>query len=49
MVAKALKENEKEHKESTKTDKESALHTAKEDLKMTQAQLDKAIADANAS
>eukprot|EP00403_Amphidinium_massartii_P026932 CAMPEP_0178403386 /NCGR_PEP_ID=MMETSP0689_2-20121128/17340_1 /TAXON_ID=160604 /ORGANISM="Amphidinium massartii, Strain CS-259" /LENGTH=685 /DNA_ID=CAMNT_0020024335 /DNA_START=173 /DNA_END=2230 /DNA_ORIENTATION=+ len=39
---KALKENEKGHKANTKTDKESALQTAKEDLKMSQEALDKA-------
>jgi 6-pyruvoyl-tetrahydropterin synthase len=40
---KALKLNEKGHKESSKTDKESALHSTEEELKMTQEQLDKAM------
>jgi len=39
---KALKENESKHKANTKTDKESALHTAEEELKTNQEQLDKA-------
>jgi hypothetical protein len=39
---KALKENESKHKDGTKTDKESALHTAEAELKTTQEQLDKA-------
>jgi len=38
----ALKENEKRHKEETKTAKESALHGAEEELKLTQEALDKA-------
>jgi len=41
---KALKENMASHKEATKTDKESALHTTSNDLKVTQEQLDKAMA-----
>merc|ERR1719159_1319169 len=41
---KALKENEIKLKSGTKTDKESALQQANEDLKVTQEQLDKAIA-----
>mmetsp|Transcript_30854 Transcript_30854/g.67504 ORF Transcript_30854/g.67504 Transcript_30854/m.67504 type:complete len:681 (+) Transcript_30854:47-2089(+) len=41
---KALKENEIEHMESRKVAKESSLHTAQEELKSTQEQLDKAIA-----
>jgi len=40
---KALKLNEKGHKESSTTDKESALHSTEEELKMTQEQLDKAV------
>jgi len=41
---KALKENEIRLKSGTKTDKESALHEANNDLKTTQSQLDKALA-----
>merc|ERR1719517_339194 len=41
---KALKENETQHKTERKTDRESALHQAQEDLKMAQDQLDKALA-----
>jgi len=41
---KALKENMASHKDATKTDKESALHTTSNDLKVTQEQLDKAVA-----
>merc|ERR550514_1904684 len=37
---KALKENESKHKANTKTDKESALHTAQNDLRANQDQLD---------
>merc|ERR1719424_942535 len=40
---KALKENEIRLKTGTKTDKESALHMAQADLKVTQEQLDKAL------
>jgi len=40
---KALKENEIKLKSQTKTDKESALQQANEDLKVTQEQLDKAL------
>jgi len=40
---KALKENESRLKSNTKTDKESALQQANEDLKVTQEQLDKAL------
>lgn len=40
----ALKMNEKKHKESKSTDKESALHSTEEELKLTQEGLDKAIA-----
>jgi uncharacterized protein YoxC len=40
---KALKENESKLKSGTKTDKESALQQANEDLKVTQEQLDKAL------
>jgi len=36
---KALKQNESEHKSNRITDKESALHTAQEELKSTQDQL----------
>ena len=39
---KALKLNEKGHKESTRTDKESALHSSESELRATQDQLDKA-------
>jgi len=39
---KALKETDVKHKTASKTDKESALHTAEEELKTTQDQLDKA-------
>mmetsp|Transcript_17334 Transcript_17334/g.49262 ORF Transcript_17334/g.49262 Transcript_17334/m.49262 type:complete len:681 (-) Transcript_17334:51-2093(-) len=41
---KALKENEKGHKEAARKDKETALAATEEELKLTQAQLDKAIA-----
>lgn len=41
---KALKENESQHKASTKVAKESELRSAEEELKMNQEQLDKAIA-----
>merc|ERR1719476_1054441 len=41
---KALKENEISHKEARKMDKESALHSASDELKATQDQLDKAVA-----
>jgi len=41
---KALKENEAKHKDGTKTDKESALHAAEEELKTTQEQLAAAVA-----
>lgn len=41
---KALKENESKHKDNTKTDRESALHTAQEELKSTQEQLSAAVA-----
>merc|ERR1712157_719949 len=40
---KALKEGEIKLKSGTKTDKESALHTAEADLKVTKEQLDKAL------
>merc|ERR1719263_1415269 len=40
----ALKENEKKHAAEKKTDKESALHSAQEELKVTQEELDKAMA-----
>lgn len=40
----ALKINESKHKEQKKTDKESALHSAEEELKITQEALDKAVA-----
>merc|ERR1719421_2045325 len=40
---KALKENEIKLKSGTKTDKESALQQANEDLKVTKEQLDKAL------
>jgi len=40
----ALKENEMKHKTETKTQKESALHSAQEELKLTQEALDKAVA-----
>merc|ERR1712176_630029 len=39
---KALKENESKHKANKKTDQESALHTAEEELKTNQERLDKA-------
>jgi predicted nucleic acid-binding Zn-ribbon protein len=39
---KALKENESGHKSNTKTDRESALHSADAELKANQDQLDKA-------
>jgi len=41
---KALKETDTKHKEAKKTDNESALHSAEEELKTTQEQLDAAIA-----
>merc|ERR1719189_74003 len=41
---KALKENESKHKEASKTDKESALHSAEQELKATQEQLSAAVA-----
>jgi len=41
---KALKENESGHKTAKKSDKESALAATEEELKLTQDQLDKAIA-----
>jgi len=41
---KALKENESKHKEATKADKESRLHSAEEELKTTQEQLAAAVA-----
>jgi len=40
----ALKENETKHKTNTKTDKESALHFAEEELKTTKEQLADAVA-----
>jgi len=40
----ALKQNEVKHKTSTKIAKESALHSAEEELKLTQEALDKAVA-----
>jgi prefoldin subunit 5 len=40
----ALKQNEMKHKTETKTAKESALHSAQEELKLTQEALDKAVA-----
>merc|ERR1719440_2298076 len=39
----ALKQNEVKHKTETKTNKESALHSAEEELKLTQEALDKAV------
>jgi hypothetical protein len=42
--SKALKENETKHKTATKTDKESALHFAEEELKTTKEQLADAVA-----
>merc|ERR1719152_488215 len=39
----ALKQNEKKHTEQKKIDKESALHSAEEELKATQEELDKAM------
>jgi len=42
--SKALKENETKHKTNTKTDKESALHFAEEELKTTKEQLADAVA-----
>jgi len=36
--------NEKKHKDQKKTDKESALHSADEELKLTQEALDGAVA-----
>merc|ERR1740121_2525527 len=41
---KALKENEREHKETKKVNKESALHSAEAELKATQEQLEMAVA-----
>jgi len=41
---KALKENESRHKDATKTDKETALHAAEQELKTTQEQLAAAVA-----
>jgi uncharacterized protein YoxC len=41
---KALKENDSKHKSETKTNRESSLQSAEEELKTTQEQLDKAIA-----
>merc|ERR1712151_1155534 len=41
---KALKENDIGHKSERKTDREGALHQAQEDLRVTQDQLDKAMA-----
>merc|ERR1719506_2287948 len=40
----ALKQNEMKHKTEKKTQKESALHSAQEELKLTQEALDKAVA-----
>jgi len=40
---KALKENESKHKDASKTDKESALHSAEQELKTTQEQLAAAV------
>jgi len=40
----ALKMNEKKHKEQKSVDKESALHSTEEELKLTQEGLDKAVA-----
>jgi len=40
---KALKENESQHKEATKTDKEGALHSTEQELKGTQEQLKAAV------
>jgi len=42
--SKALKENETKHKTNTKTEKESALHFAEEELKTTKEQLADAVA-----
>merc|ERR1719517_366286 len=42
--SKALKENETKHKTATKSDKESALHFAEEELKTTKEQLADAVA-----
>lgn len=41
---KALKDTEIEHKTGSRTDKEGQLHSTKEELKITQEALDKAIA-----
>lgn len=41
---KALKENAKDHKGETKVNKESDLHSTENDMKVTQEQLDKALA-----
>jgi hypothetical protein len=38
----ALKENDMKHKQEKKTQKESALHSSEEELKLTQEALDKA-------
>merc|ERR1719189_3359887 len=40
---KALKDNASKHKEASKTDKESALHSAEQELKATQEQLSAAV------
>merc|ERR1719378_962627 len=40
----ALKENDMKHKQEKKTQKESDLHSAEEELKITQEALDKAVA-----
>merc|ERR1719305_1012705 len=40
----ALKQNEMKHKTEQKTSKESSLHSAQEELKLTQEALDKAVA-----
>jgi len=40
----ALKQNEKKHKEQKQIDKESALHSTEEELKLTQEALDRAVA-----
>jgi len=42
--SKALKQNEIEHKEGSKTEKQSQLHSTEAELKMTQDQLEKAVA-----
>ncbi len=43
-IDQALQQNEMKHKTETKTSKESALHSAQEELKLTQEALDKAVA-----